>query len=217
MNEGPLIWKPMVEAACDVYDSPNRFSAAGVEFSTEKVGDLDCFIFAGTNAGKSDSKIQRLAARLTDWARNCRRGRKSVTVRGRKVKVHSGYWEGAGIAMTHLTAFAERHEEIGIIGHSAGAAEAALAGIQIESRFPGKIKRLCCAAMPRIGNQALSNAFESLFPMADRYRLYGRKRDPICFLPVFGYKFLAPITWLPSKLDGKLDHGCSQYAQLVNE
>ena len=141
----------------------------------------------------------------------------TVVLRGRNVKVHSGFQKAAA-ELYHCFVLwrADQPDKVMLTGHSMGAAVAAMMAMLSEEDDPERIEKLCCVAMPRLGNKTLRRVFDEQFTR-DRYRMYGRKLDPICHLPWFGYARAGHITWLPSKFDMRLDHAAKKYVALIKD
>jgi len=200
-----MIWRALAEAAGRVYCDPNRTRVGAIEYATYTIESAPVFAIAGTNGWR-------------DWICNLHRARQPFSLRGRRCMAHAGFLRAARAIYTDFGHWQRQVQgPVSIVGHSQGAALSAIIAMIAEAEAQGSIKRLCCVAMPRVGDQALADAFGELFPDPDRYRLYGRRRDPVCHLPYFGYSRLAPYAWLPSQWDGRLDHGVCQYIKLITE
>lgn len=192
-------WKQLAGTAAECYRSDDRVEVEGVEFMISTAADQSVFSICGTNG-------------VRDWFFNLHRSRTRIEIDGTVAQVHSGFWRATESILPPIREWADENPGGAIVGHSLGAAVAIIAATIISPATPVD---LCAIAAPRVGNRAFCDLLRQRIPIRSR-RIYGRRLDPVCRVPVFGYSSL-PITWLPSKLDGRLDHDADQYVALIGE
>lgn len=192
-------WKALAETAANCYSSDDRAEVAGVEFVITDGEYGSVFAICGTNG-------------VRDWFFNLHRSRSPIKIDGASAKVHSGFWRAATDILPEVQDWADANPGGSIVGHSLGAAVAIIAATII---YPGTPVDLCAVAAPRVGNRAFVNLLRERIPIRSR-RIFGRRMDPVCHVPRFGYAAL-PMTWLPSKFDGRLDHDADEYVKLITE
>ena len=198
-------WPELAALAADCYRRGDLIKIEGVEFRTDHLRDgRPVFIICGTNGWR-------------DWGCNLAAFKTSVNFAGRRARVHKGFWHAAQLIWPAFDEWrrSETNTDVAIAGHSQGAALALLMAL-LDSVDPGPVRYtdVCALAPPRIGNRAFGVCFRHRV-LADRRRLFGRRLDPVCYFPRLGYAPTAPMTWLPSRLDGRLDHDADAYAALV--
>jgi len=197
-------WKTLAAYAARVYDDENRIHVGEVEYATYSAEGENVFAVAGTNGWR-------------DWGCNLHRAMTNLHLSGRRCRVHSGFLNAALELYPAFTEWRDRQRgAVMLTGHSQGAAIAALLAMLSEDEDECSISRLCCVAMPRIGNSVLRRVFLEQYKRSS-YRMYGRKLDPVCALPFFGYTWAGHIVWLPSKFDCRLDHAVKKYLALIAE
>jgi hypothetical protein len=210
-------WIRLAEAAANIYDATDRTNYGGVEFRTEMIQDIPTFVICGTNHGTRPGWWRRMLGCCRDWLTNIQRQQIAIQIGGSRVKIHAGFWRAACEVDRYFEAWADdRDGKVALAGHSQGAAIAACLAILYEHRNPGKIAHLCLLACPKVGDAKLGQLFRALF-QPFQYRLFARKLDPIVHLPTVGYKPLAKRTWLPSRLNGKLDHAAQEYVRELKD
>lgn len=192
-------WKRLAENAAECYSADDRVEVEGVEFVIADDDDGPVFAICGTNG-------------FRDWAFNLHRSRTPIEIDGTVAKVHSGFFRAADAILPTVRDWASANPGGAIVGHSLGAAVAIVVSTIISPATPVD---LCAIASPRVGDRAFVDLLRNRIPIRSR-RIYGRRLDPVCHVPRFGYSAL-PVTWLRSKIDGRLDHAAEQYVALIDE
>lgn len=192
-------WRRLAATAAGCYRADDRIEVAGVEFVTAETADGPVFAICGTNG-------------VRDWFFNLHRTRTRTHIAGTPVRIHSGFWRATDAILPTVRDWARDNPGGAIVGHSLGAAVAIIAATIISPATPVD---LCAIASPRVGDRAFVDLLRARIPIRAR-RIYGRRLDPICYVPYCGYSAL-PVTWLKSCVDGRLDHAADQYVALIDE
>lgn len=199
------IWPELAALAADCYRAGDLTAVDAVEFRTDHLADgRPVFIVCGTNGWR-------------DWGCNLAARKTAASIGARRCKIHGGFWRAAHKIWPAFDAWRrnETATAAAIAGHSQGAALALLlALLDSVEPLPGRYTDVCALAPPRLGDRAFGVCFRHRVISARR-RLFGRRLDPVCHFPRFGYSPTAPMTWLPSRFDGRLDHDADQYAELI--
>lgn len=191
--------------AADCYRADDLVAEGAIEYRTDYTADgRPAFIICGTNGWR-------------DWGCNLAARKIHANIGLRRCKIHGGFWRAAQKLWPAFDAWrrAENSTAAAVAGHSQGAALALLLAL-LDSVEPiaGRYTDVCALAPPRLGDRAFSRVFCNRV-LADRRQLYGRRLDPVCHFPRLGFSSTAPMSWLPSRFDGRLDHDADQYAALV--
>ena len=130
-----------------------------------------------------------------DWAQNLRFVKKRVTIGGKSVKVHSGFYHKLMSVQEQLFDHIKTANSIIFSGHSQGGALAQLAAIIFKSEYPD-CKVACYAfGSPRVGNSDFVSLYNK--EVYTSYRVY-YNLDPVPALPprLFGYRHTKNALWV---------------------
>ena len=158
-----------------IFSSVQSFDAVTVGLS--KDGDTTCITFAGSESG-------------LDWVRDFQATPFKHPQLG---TIHDGFWQGMGPAFKAL--YPKLSGKIAIIGHSLGAAHAAiLAGLCAINHIP--VDQLFLFAPPKPGYSTLALLVDNWVREAHAYQ---NGDDPVPDVPVFipviaPWRQVAPIT-----------------------